>query len=234
MSAAGPRRHGQRGQRRSRETPGIAPVGPPSRTEARGPKSVPVVLASRSPRRARILEVLRLSFSVVPPAVEERREPGEAPARYVERMARAKASAVADPRPGALTVAGDTVVALDGAVLEKPDGAKGAAAMLSALSGRAHTVYSGIALARGGLLGSAVAEATVAFGAASQDAIEAYVATGEPLDKAGGYGIQGCGAAFVERVEGDFYGVMGLPVAAFVRLAGALGLEYRPGRLEPQ
>lgn len=205
-----------------------------SLTEAGRPRQVPVVLASRSPRRARILETLRLSHSVAPPDVEERRETGEPPARYVERMARAKAVAVAARRPGALTVAGDTVVALDGRVLEKPDGAKGAAAMLSALSGRAHTVFSGVALARGGLLASGVDAATVVFGPASPDAIEAYVATGEPLDKAGGYGIQGCGAAFVERVEGDFYGVMGLPVATFVNLLGAMGLRYRPGRLEAQ
>jgi len=180
------------------------------------------------------LQLLRLSFSVAPPAVEERRAPGEGPADYVERMARAKVLAVAGRRPAELTVAGDTVVALDDAVLEKPEGTDGAAAMLSALSGRAHTVYSGIALARGELLGSAVVATAVVFGSATREAIEAYVATGEPLDKAGGYGIQGCGAAFVERVEGDFYGVMGFPVAAFMKLLGALGLKYRPGRLEPR
>ncbi len=197
-------------------------------------RGVSIVLASESPRRAQVLRMLGLSFSATRSGVEERRERGEEPARYVERMARAKAEAVAGERPAALTVAGDTVVELDGDVLEKPGGRDAARAMLSALAGRAHTVRSGLALARHGTLASTVAAARVVFRPASRRAIDAYVATGEPLDKAGAYGIQGCGAALVERVEGDFYAVVGLPVAAFVDLLGAVDLRYRPGRLEPR
>lgn len=193
---------------------------------------LPVVLASQSPRRARILEMLGLSFTVVPAGVEESREPGEEAAQYVERLAREKAAAVAGSRPEAVTVAGDTVVALDGRVLEKPAGPAAARAMLSALAGRVHAVHSGLALACDGRIASAAAVATVAMRPASRRAVEAYVATGEPLDKAGAYGIQGCGAALVERVEGDYYAVVGLPVAAFVQTLGALGLRYRPGRVE--
>ncbi len=193
-----------------------------------------VVLASGSPRRARILEMMGLSFAVERPSVEERRRPGERPAAYVERLACEKARSVASDRPSALTVAGDTVVGLDGAVLEKPDGPAGAAAMLSALSGRAHTVYSGLALAREGLLASAVSTAQVWFRPLDRETIDAYVATGEPLDKAAAYGIQGFGAALVERVEGDYYAVVGLSVASFADLLGAVGLRYRSGGgLEP-
>jgi len=174
-----------------------------------------------------------LSFAVERPSVEERREPGEGPAAYVERLAREKAASVALDHPRALTVAGDTVVSLGGTVLEKPDGPADAEAMLSALGGRAHTVYSGLAVVREGASASAVATAKVVFRPMDRETIKAYVATGEPLDKAAAYGIQGFGATLVERVEGDCYAVVGLSVATFSDLLGSVGLRYRPGgRLE--
>ena len=193
--------------------------------------SIPVVLASASPRRAEVLRMLGLSFTVSPADVEERREPGEAPLGYVERLSREKALAVSPACASALTIAGDTIVVLDGRVLEKPADREEAAAMLASLSGCVHTVYSGLALARGGRVASRVARARVAFRHVGRELIDSYVETGEPLDKAGAYGIQGYGSALVERIEGDYFTVVGLSVAAFVELLPELGLEYRPGRV---
>ena len=190
---------------------------------------IPVVLASASPRRADVLAMLGIPFTVAPAGVEERRGAGERPRRYVERLAREKARAVTAAHPGALTVAGDTIVVLDGTVLEKPTGPADAAAMLAALSGTAHTVYSGLALARGGRMASRVAAAQVVFRDLGRDLIDRYVETGEPLDKAGAYGIQGQGAALVREIQGDYFTVVGLSVAALVSLLPELGLRYRPG-----
>ena len=172
--------------------------------------------------------MLGISFEVAPAGVEERRGRGEPPHRYVERLSREKAGA-APARPGALTVAGDTIVVLDGRVLEKPSGPGEAAAMLAALSGRTHTVCSGLALARGTEVASAAVVARVLFRDLGPDLIERYVETGEPLDKAGAYGIQGYGSALVREIEGDYFTVVGLSVAAFVELLPELGLEYVPG-----
>lgn len=188
-----------------------------------------MVLASASPRRAEVLAMLRISFTVAPAGVEERRLPGESPRRYVERLAREKARAAMPARPGALTIAGDTIVVLDGRVLEKPAGPADAAAMLAELSGRAHTVYSGLALTRGERITSGVATARVVFRDLGRELIDRYVETGEPLDKAGAYGIQGYGSALVREIEGDYFTVVGLSVAEFVTLLPGLGLQYRPG-----
>ena len=194
---------------------------------AHGP--VPIVLASASPRRSDVLAMLGLDFSVVPADVEERRGAGETPEDYVERLAREKANAVSPGRPGALMVGGDTVVVLEERVLEKPVDRTEAIAMLSALSGRAHWVYSGLALAWGGRVVSRIARAQVAFRELGQTFLDSYVKTGEPLDKAGAYGIQGFGSTMIESVEGDYYTVVGLSVAAFVDLLAELDLEYLPG-----
>ncbi|MDE2653314.1 MAG: Maf family nucleotide pyrophosphatase [Gemmatimonadota bacterium] len=190
---------------------------------------IPVVLASASPRRAEVLAMLGIPFTVAPAGVEERMHPAESPRRYVERLAREKAAAVAAAHPGALIVAGDTIVVLGGRVLEKPADPADAAAMLAALSARAHTVYSGLALARGKTVATGVAVARVVFHELGRDLIDRYVETGEPLDKAGAYGIQGYGSALVREIEGDYFTVVGLSVAAFVTLLPELGLEYRPG-----
>lgn len=194
-----------------------------------GSDGVPVVLASASPRRADVLRMLGLSFSVVPAGVEERRGAVESPHDYVERLSREKVAQVVAVHRDALVVGGDTVVVLDGRVLEKPSGPPEAMEMLTSLAGRTHRVYSGIAVAANGSVESRVARAGVTFRPVARDLIERYVDTGEPLDKAGAYGIQGYGAALVERVEGDYFTVVGMSVAAFVGVLPRVGLEYRPG-----
>jgi len=210
----------------SSRQPGAAiPVADPEPRQA-----FPVVLASASPRRSDVLAMLGLTFRVVPADVEERRVPGEAPEDYVERLSREKALAVSPAHPDSLKIAGDTIVVLKGHVLEKPADRAEAVAMLTALSGRAHSVYSGLALAWKGKVVSRVARAKVLFRKVERTFIESYVRTGEPLDKAGAYGIQGYGSTMIEAIEGDYYTVVGLSVAAFVALLAELGLEYRPGR----
>lgn len=184
--------------------------------------------------------MLGLAFRAVPAQIEERRAPGEPAQRYVERLAREKAERVAATDCAAaggtggsapLIVAGDTVVELDGQVLEKPADPAHARSMLSALSGKGHRVYTGLALSRRRRTVSRVATAQVVFRSLSPALVDAYVATGEPMDKAGAYGIQGYGSALVEHVEGDYYAVVGFPVAAFASLLPELGLEYLPGQV---
>lgn len=194
-----------------------------------GSDGVKVVLASASPRRADVLRMLGLSFRVVPAGVEERRGVVESPHDYVERLSREKVAQVVADHPDALVVGGDTVVVLDGRVLEKPSGPPEAVEMLVALAGRTHRVYSGLAVAANGKVESRVARAGVTFRPVARDLIERYVDTGEPLDKAGAYGIQGYGAALVDRVEGDYFTVVGMSVAGFVGVLPRVGLEYRPG-----
>ena len=198
-----------------------------------GSNGVLVVLASASPRRAEVLRMLGLSFTVVPAGVEELRGPVESPHGYVERLSREKVLEVLADHPDALVVGGDTVVVLDGRVLEKPSGPANAVEMLTSLAGRTHRVYSGLAVAANGKVESRVARAGVTFRPVTRELIERYVETGEPLDKAGAYGIQGYGAALVDRVEGDHFTVVGLSVAAFVGLLPRVGLEYRPGGIVP-
>ena len=198
-----------------------------------GLTGVPVVLASASPRRADVLRMLGLSFRVVPAGVEERLGAVESAHGYVERLSREKVLRVRAEHPDALLVGGDTVVVLDGRVLEKPDGPADAVAMLTSLAGRAHRVYSGLAVAANGKVESRVARAGVTFRPMTRDLIERYVDTGEPLDKAGAYGIQGYGAVLVDRIEGDYFAVVGLSVAAFVGVLPRVWLEYRPGRIVP-
>ena len=192
-----------------------------------------VVLASAAPRRADVLRMLGLSFRTVPAGVEERLGAVESPHGYVERLSREKTLQVAADYPRALVVGGDTVVVLDGRVLEKPEGPVHAREMLTSLSGRTHRVYSGLAVAANGRMESRVARAGVTFRPVTREFVERYVDTGEPLDKAGSYGIQGYGAALVDRVEGDYFTVVGMSVAAFVGLLPRVGLEYRPGAIVP-
>ena len=190
---------------------------------------VPVVLASASPRRADVLRMLGLSFRVVPAGVEERLGAVESPHGYVERLSREKVLQVRAGHPDALVVGGDTVVVLDGRVLEKPGGRAEAIEMLTSLAGRTHRVYSGLALAANGRVEARVARAGVTFRPVTRDLIERYVDTGEPFDKAGAYGIQGYGAALVDRIVGDYFTVVGLSVSALVGVLPRVGLEYRPG-----
>ena len=181
----------------------------------------PLVLASQSPRRRRLLEQLGLAFRVQVSPAEEVVADGEAPAAAVRRLALDKARPVAVQHPSALTLAADTEVVLDGRMLGKPGHPDEARAMLRRLSDRTHTVLTGLALVHPATERRVVAcEATsVAFAALTEAEIEAYVATGSPLDKAGAYGIQDdYGAVFVRRIEGDYYNVVGLPLHRVYRL----------------
>lgn len=191
---------------------------------------IPLVLASGSPRRRTVLAALGLSFDVRPPELVEELRAGESAAAAARRLAEEKAAAV-DASADELILAADTIVALDGALLGKPAHAADAAEMLAGLAGRAHTVVTGIALRRAGGRWSAVARTDVTFRRLERAEIDAYVATGEPLDKAGAYGIQGYGAALVERIEGDFYNVMGLPIPALLGLLEEAGCRYEYGAI---
>ncbi len=182
-----------------------------------------VILASASPRRQQLLEMLQLPIRVSPAHVQEIPLPREAPAAYAQRLARDKARAV----PGQLVLGADTIVVLDDAILEKPRDAEHAVAMLTRLQGRRHTVITAICLIADGTEYQALDETTVQFRVADDATLRAYVATGEPMDKAGSYGIQGYGAALVERIEGDFFSVMGLPVRLVLQLLGEAGYGYR-------
>ncbi len=171
--------------------------------------------------------MLHIPFRVVPPDVDEHVLPGEAPQDYVMRLSRAKAEAVVARAPGDVILAADTTVVLDGEIFSKPDSPAGAVAMLSRLQGRTHEVMTAIAVTRGGDLAQALDVSRVTLRPVDRPTLEAYVATGEPLDKAGAYAIQGLGAPLIERVEGDFFGVMGLPLRLALDLLAKFGRPYR-------
>ncbi len=187
----------------------------------------PIVLASASPRRRSLLELLGLRFRVVPSAIDEVLRDGEDPGSHVERLAREKAQAVAASHPDALVIGGDTIVVVDGTPLGKPADEAEAVAMLMRLQGTTHRVETGIAVvAPGGRVQSSVERVHVWFRPFDRHTAEQYVSTGEPMDKAGAYGIQGFGATLVDRIDGDYFAVMGLPLARLVSLLRALGWHY--------
>jgi septum formation protein len=167
-----------------------------------------LVLASGSPRRAALLRAAGREFEVRPSGAREWPYAGGDPAAYAEALARAKVAAV----EGDLVLGADTIVVLDGAVLGKPDGPAAAAAMLRRLSGRTHDVVTAVAVRRDGRITAGHARTAVTFRPLTEREIEAYVATGEPLDKAGAYGYQGGAAAFVAGLDGDADTVIGLPM----------------------
>lgn len=180
------------------------------------------VLASASPRRRQLLAAAGLSFVVTPADLDEAVLPGEAPRDYVRRVARAKARAV----PGAAVLAADTTVDLDGEILGKPVDAADAAAMIRRLAGRAHRVHTGVALRVEGRVYGFVQTTPVHFRPLTDAEIAAYVGTGDPLDKAGAYGIQSAGGAVVDRLRGSYTNVMGLPLretVALLRRHGVVG-----------
>jgi len=185
-----------------------------------------VILASQSPRRRELLTLIGIKHEVQPADIDESLLPGELPAPHAERLARAKARTIAERVPGAVVIAADTIVVVDGDVLGKPRDAAAAHAMLKRLSGRAHTVLTAIAVAHDSKTESAVESVGVAFRALSDSEIDGYIATGEPMDKAGAYGIQGYGATIVERVDGDYFSVMGLGLRRLVELLGRVGVPY--------
>jgi septum formation protein len=186
------------------------------------PSAPPLVLASASPRRRQLLEMLGIPVRVAPSHIPEVRGAGEGPVAYAERLAREKAESVG----GAWVLGADTTVVLGADVLEKPADADDAVRMLMALQGRTHEVVTAVALAAGGVTRQRTDVTRVTFRPADERRLRAYVATGEPMDKAGAYGIQGYGAALVERIEGDFFGVMGLPVRLVLDLLEEAGWRY--------
>ena len=184
-----------------------------------------IVLASASPRRFELLTSLGLTVRVVPSNVDEGDLAGYGPRDLAARYAGEKARAVAERERAGVIVAADTVVDRDGDSLGKPRDADDARDMLRSLSGRehvVHTAYVAIDSATGATI-EQTHSTTVRFARLSETEIDTYIATGEPMDKAGSYGIQGRGAALVERIDGDFYTVMGFPLGDFVRRLPSLG-----------
>jgi septum formation protein len=191
-----------------------------------------LVLASQSPRRSQLLTMLGLDFAVRPADVDETYEPGEEAGAHAERLAREKAAKIAALASSAIVIGSDTVVVIDGDVLGKPRDTADAVAMLMRLQGRSHEVATGVAVSIGGTTHSAVVRVAVTFRAFDEAVARAYVETGEPMDKAGAYGIQGFGATIVDRIDGDFFAVMGFPIVAFTRLLERHGWHYDFGRLQ--
>lgn len=188
-----------------------------------------VILASQSPRRRDLLDLIGITHRVRPADIDESVLPGEAPVPHCERLARTKAATLAAQAPASVVIAADTIVVLDDAILGKPTDVTEARATLARLSGRTHTVHTAMAVAHQGRTVSAVESVQVTFRALTADEIAAYVATGEPMDKAGAYGIQGYGATIVERIDGDYFSVMGLGLRRLVALLAELGLRYDVG-----
>ena len=187
-----------------------------------------LVLASSSPRRLELVERLGLAVEVLPPDVDETARPGEAPMDYVRRLASEKAIAAIDRYrldADALVIAADTTVDLDGRILGKPADAAEAREMLRAMSSRTHRVHTGVGVAFGGRVAVDVATTLVTFTPVTAAAAEWYIGTGEPFDKAGGYGLQGAGGVFVASVKGSVSNVVGLPLTTVVALARSLGCE---------
>jgi septum formation protein len=182
-----------------------------------------LVLASSSPRRAELLRAAGINFTVRAADVDETIKPDELPRDYVLRLSREKARAVA--RGDELTLGADTTVVINGQIAGKPVDIEDAKRMLRALSGRWHEVLTGVTLARAGKTISDIASTRVKFAELSEAEIVWYVSTGEPMDKAGAYAIQGHASLFIERIEGSYSNVVGLPVQLIYRLAGRMGVE---------
>ena len=190
-----------------------------------------VVLASSSPRRRELLTLIGIPHAVSPADIDETAFADEAPRPHAERLARGKAAVVAEREPNAVVIAADTIVVVDGAILGKPRDDAEAVAMLRRLSARQHVVLTAVAVARDGAVVSDVESVDVTFRELSDADITRYIATREPMDKAGAYGIQGFGATIVSRIDGDYFAVMGLALGLMVRLMERVGVEYRFGEI---
>ena len=186
-----------------------------------------MILASQSPRRKELLGQMGLrGFKVTSPEVDETVDEHLPPAQVVEELSRRKAMAVARHADGDdLIIAADTVVALEGAVLGKPADQREAFAMLTALSGNRHYVYTGLTVIQGDQVVTQHECTTVTFRELEPEEISHYIATGEPMDKAGAYGIQGLGAMLVSGIEGDYFNVVGLPIFRLSRILAGFGLD---------
>ncbi|MEA2063601.1 MAG: Maf family protein [Gemmatimonadota bacterium] len=199
-------------------------------------KPVHFILASASPRRAELLRLVGIEHEVVPSAVDEKTGVPPEPGPHVTTLAQRKALAVYCQYPDAVVLGADTIVYHDGEILGKPAGFEDACRMVGRLAGSEHEVYTGIALAGGPddrPVESAFEVTRVRFRPLDTGHIEAYVRTGEPMDKAGAYGIQGYGATLVESVAGCYFNVMGLPLNRLIRLLETRGLDYRFQALRP-
>ena len=196
-----------------------------------------VYLASKSPRRQELLTQIGVAFEVFLPdgnadsadSVDEAHHPGEVPADYVARLARSKAeigerALIAQHMPPHPLLAADTTVAIAATIYGKPDSPADAVRILRALSGRTHAVYTAVALAWNGNIDIALSRSNVTMRALRPSEIDRYVETGEPMDKAGAYAVQGRAAVFIERIEGSYSGVMGLPLFETADLLARAGL----------
>lgn len=186
-----------------------------------------LILASGSPRRRELLDKFGIDYEILPAQGEESAPPELTPGERVKALAAQKAEETAHRvnDPTAVILAADTLVELDGEVLGKPGASERARAMLRALSGREHRVWSGVCIREGERILAESECTAVRFRALSDAEIEAYIATGEPLDKAGAYGYQGLASLFVERIEGDFFNVMGLPVCRMGQMLREFGIS---------
>jgi septum formation protein len=194
-----------------------------------------IILASQSPRRRDLLSLIGIPHTVRPADIDETVRPDEGPIACVERLACEKAQRIAgsdlDASEDAVVIAADTIVVIDDRILNKPVDVTDARAMLRALQGKTHAVHTAVCVVRGIRRAAGLASVRVRFRPLRDDEIDAYIATGEPMDKAGAYGIQGYGATIVDHIDGDFFAVMGLPLVTLVRLLAEVGIEYRFGRI---
>jgi septum formation protein len=189
-----------------------------------------VILASASPRRRELLRLIGIEHEVQPGDIDEAYLPGERPDAHAERLARGKAETISSiAGQDAVVIGSDTIVVVDGDVLGKPRDREHAKVMLRRLSGRSHVVMTGVAVSWRGRTASGVEKVGVTVRALSDEEIDRYIDTGEPMDKAGAYGIQGFGATIVERVHGDYFAVMGLALNRLARLLDEVGLHYAFG-----
>lgn len=182
-----------------------------------------LVLASASPRRRELLAQAGYSFAVRAADVDESQYPGEMPQDYVRRLALKKVRAIAALEPDTLVLGADTTVVCEGAVLNKPRDLEDAERMLRFLSGRTHQVHTGLAAILGERAASLVETTYVTFREIRDLELRTYLQSGDPMDKAGAYGIQGYAARWIPRIEGDYFNVVGLPIAAVVKLINSLG-----------
>jgi septum formation protein len=182
------------------------------------PLGRPLILASASPRRRELLTLAGFDFTIEPAHIDETIHPHESPKEYVQRLALEKARALHARFPDAIVLGADTTVAFGNTVLNKPADARDARNMLLTLSDNVHEVHTGIAVVGEGILRLRVETTRVYFAPIDPTDLETYIASGDPLDKAGAYGIQGFAARWIPRIEGDYFNVVGLPIAATVRL----------------
>ena len=184
-----------------------------------------LILASASPRRRELLGHLDMPYDIIPAVGPENPPAGADAAETARALSQAKAQEIAAEHPDAVVIGADTVVEIDGAILGKPKDEADAFRMLRLLSGREHRVFTGVTVIRGGEMVSEVEKTRVFFRDMTNEEIRAYIATGEPMDKAGAYGYQGRASIYVERIEGDFFNVVGLPLCRLGKMLSELGVK---------